>query len=224
MTLGQNTGSAQELMAFIERRERLEANKKDIAGDIKVVNAEIASAGFDVRTFNAVMKIRKAKPHDVQEATALLETYLHALGMSVEPPLARFVKNAAVDRASLDSVVAYMEPAVPPAGGGHVDINVGGRTWRLIRDLFGVVTKSEVTATAPERKPAEKPSSRPERAPVPDVDDAGAYELGREYALSNRPVIENPFPYGDSRRARFDEGWRHGAGGDGMGPEDRGDN
>jgi uncharacterized protein (UPF0335 family) len=221
MTLGQNTGSAEELMAFVERRERLESQKRDLGDDIKVVNAEIEAAGFDRKTFNAIIKIRKAKPHDLQEAQALLDTYLHALGMAAEPPLARFVKNAAVDRASLDSVIAYMEPAVPPSGGGHIDVNVGGRTWRLTRDLFGAVTRTDVTASAPERKPsAERPRNGFEKPPVPDVDEAGARALGKDFALQNRPVIDNPFPFGDARRAKFDEGWRDGAGGDGMGPDE----
>lgn len=221
MTLGHNTGSAQELMAFIERRERLEANKKSIGDDVKVVNAEIAAAGFDVTIFNAVLKIRKAKPHDYQEAQAMLDTYLHALGMATEPPLARFTKNASVDKASLDSIVAYMEPAVPPSGGGHIDIVFGKATWRLTRDLFGVVTRQEVTASAPTREPdVDRYAKAFDPPPVPDVDETGAFELGKTFALENRPVIENPFPFGDARRARFDEGWRKGAGGDGFGPRE----
>jgi len=221
MTLGHNTSSAQELMSFIERREKLESDRRDIGDDIKVVNAEIAAAGFDVKTFNAVVKIRKAKPHDLQEAQALLDTYLHALGMATEVPLERFMKNASVDRASLDSIIQYMEPAVPPAGSGHIDVVVGPATWRLSRDLFGEVSRQEVLASTPERKPTtEKKPGRAQKPPVPDVDEAGARELGREYALQNKPVVENPFPFGDPRRARFDEGWRDGSGGDGMGPDE----
>lgn len=219
MALGHNTGSAQELMAFVERREKLESDKRDLADDIKVVNAEIAASGFDIKTFNAIVKIRKAKPHDLQEAQALLDTYLHALGMSAEPTLARFMKNASVDKASLDSILDYMEPAVPPSGAGHIDVNVAGKTWRLTRDLFGAVTRTEVLSGSPERKPATKPQ-RTEKPPVPDVDEAGARELGKQFALENRAVIENPFPFGDPRRARFDEGWRAGSGGDGMGPDE----
>jgi uncharacterized protein (UPF0335 family) len=219
MNLGGNVGSAQELMSFVERREKLESDKRDIGDDIKVVNAEIAAAGFDTKTFNMIIKIRKAKPHDLQEAQAMLDTYLHALGMATEAPLARFVKNASVDRASLESVLDYMEPAVPPSGSGHIDVNVGGKTWRLTRDLFGAVTRTEVVAGTPERKKTEKPQ-RAEKPPVPDVDEDGAKALGREYAQANRPVIDNPFPFGDARRARFDEGWRDGNGGDGMGPDE----
>jgi uncharacterized protein (UPF0335 family) len=221
MSLGHNTGSAAELMAFIERRERLEQERKALGEDIKVVNAEIAAAGFQTKIVNAVIKIRKSKPHDVQEAQALLDTYLHALGMSIEPPLARFVKNASVDRASLDAVIGYMEPAVPPTGAGHIEVTVGGQTWRLTRDLAGGVNREEVVATAPKREPKNQAAPNGyEAPPVPDVDLDGAAELGRSFARENRAVIDNPFPYGDPRRAKFDEGWRRETGGDGMGPDE----
>lgn len=221
MSLGHNTGSAQELMAFVERRERLEGDIKDLRDDIKVVNAEIAAAGFIPKAVSAVLKIRKAKPHDYQEGQAILETYLHALGMSTEPPLQRFMSNAKVDRTSLEAVMTYMDPAVPPTGEGHIDIVFGKKTYRLTRDLAGGVHQEEVVAAKPKRTPdVESFAKTYEKPDVPDVDELGAELLGRDYALQNRPVIDNPFPYGDKRRARFDEGWRKATGGDGMGPKD----
>lgn len=48
--------------------------------------------------------------------------------------------------------------------------------------------------------------------------DLGAAELqGREAASTGAAVIENPFPFGDPRRPRWDAGWRAETGGDGMG-------
>lgn len=220
MGLGGNTASAQELMAFIDRREKLEADRKAIGSDIKVVNAEIAASGFDPRIVNAVLKIRRTKPHEWQEAQALLDTYLHALAMATEPPLRRFVANAAVDRESLESICAFMEPAVPPTGGGHIDINVGGKTYRLIRDLAGDVSRTEVVDQLKTPKTPRPAPATPAREPVPDTDGDGAERLGHDYARANRPVIDNPFPFGDGRRARFDKGWREETGGDGMGPDE----
>lgn len=54
------------------------------------------------------------------------------------------------------------------------------------------------------------------------VEDAGqsvedAEEMGRAAARAGKPVIDNPFLFGDPRRARFDEGWRKEAESDGMG-------
>lgn len=46
---------------------------------------------------------------------------------------------------------------------------------------------------------------------------ADAEELGRKAAREGKPIIDNPFQFGDARRARFDEGWRKEAESDGMG-------
>lgn len=48
------------------------------------------------------------------------------------------------------------------------------------------------------------------------VSAADAEELGRKAARDGKPVIDNPFPFNDPRRARFDEGWRKESGSDGM--------
>lgn len=50
-----------------------------------------------------------------------------------------------------------------------------------------------------------------------EATDADAGLLGRQAARDGKPVIDNPFPFGDPRRARFDEGWRSESGSDGMG-------
>lgn len=49
------------------------------------------------------------------------------------------------------------------------------------------------------------------------IDAESAEDLGRKAAREGKPVIDNPFPFGDPRRARFDEGWRKEAESDGMG-------
>ncbi len=68
--------------------------------------------------------------------------------------------------------------------------------------------------------PAEgEPAARAKRD-VPDVDLAGAEVLGAEAGKANKPVITNPFPFGDPRRAGWDLGWRKATGSDGMGRDD----
>jgi hypothetical protein len=52
------------------------------------------------------------------------------------------------------------------------------------------------------------------------IDAEGAEELGRAAAREGKPVIDNPFSFGDPRRARFDEGWRRQAQSDGLGGAD----
>ena len=50
-----------------------------------------------------------------------------------------------------------------------------------------------------------------------ELDGDGADALGRKAAQEGRPVIDNPFVFGDPRRSRFDEGWRAESLSDGMG-------
>jgi uncharacterized protein (UPF0335 family) len=66
---------------FVERVERLEEEKKAIADDIRDVYAEAKGNGFDVKTLRVVVRLRKQDINDRKEQEALLETYLHALGM-----------------------------------------------------------------------------------------------------------------------------------------------
>ena len=71
----------EQLKAFIERVERLEEEKKAIADDIRDVYAEAKGHGFDVKTLRVVVRLRKQDINERKEQEALLETYLHALGM-----------------------------------------------------------------------------------------------------------------------------------------------
>jgi uncharacterized protein (UPF0335 family) len=70
-----------QLKAIIERIERLEEEKKAIADDIRDVYAEAKGNGFDVKTLRVVIRLRKQDKNERAEQDAILETYLHALGM-----------------------------------------------------------------------------------------------------------------------------------------------
>ena len=70
-----------QLKAIIERIERLEEEKKTISDDIRDVYAEAKGNGFDVKTLRVVVRLRKQDINERKEQEALLETYLHALGM-----------------------------------------------------------------------------------------------------------------------------------------------
>jgi uncharacterized protein (UPF0335 family) len=69
------------LRAFVERVERLEEEKKAIADDIRDVYAEAKANGFDVKALRSVVRLRKQDVNERKEQEAILETYLHALGM-----------------------------------------------------------------------------------------------------------------------------------------------
>ena len=79
--MGGGRVAADELRLLIERAERLEDEKKGIADDIKDVMAEAKSRGYDVKAIRKILAIRKKKREEYQEEEAILETYLHALGM-----------------------------------------------------------------------------------------------------------------------------------------------
>ena len=69
------------LKAFVERVERLEEEKKAIADDIRDVFGEAKANGFDTKALRTVIRLRKQDINERKEQEAILETYLHALGM-----------------------------------------------------------------------------------------------------------------------------------------------
>jgi uncharacterized protein (UPF0335 family) len=69
------------LKAFVERVERLEEEKKAISDDVRDVYAEAKANGYDVKALRTVVKLRKQDVNERKEQEAILETYLHALGM-----------------------------------------------------------------------------------------------------------------------------------------------
>ncbi|MEL8055941.1 MAG: DUF2312 domain-containing protein [Pseudomonadota bacterium] len=73
--------SADELRQFIERWERLEQERKELADDQKEVMAEAKARGYDTKVMRKVIALRKREPDDIAEEEAVLEMYRQALGM-----------------------------------------------------------------------------------------------------------------------------------------------
>ncbi|MCB1380717.1 MAG: DUF2312 domain-containing protein, partial [Alphaproteobacteria bacterium] len=61
--------------------ERLEEEKKAIAGDIKEVYAEAKANGFDTKILRKVISLRKKEAAEREEEQSMLDLYLSALGM-----------------------------------------------------------------------------------------------------------------------------------------------
>ena len=74
--------TADELRQFIERVERLEQEKKDIAEQVKEVMAEAKGRGYDTKVMRKVIALRKRDKDDIAEEEAVLEMYKEALGMA----------------------------------------------------------------------------------------------------------------------------------------------
>ena len=84
---GHNSGqvvegvAADEVRLLLERAERLDEERKAITDDIKDVFAEAKSRGYDVKALRGILRLRKKKPEEQQEETAIMEVYMRALGM-----------------------------------------------------------------------------------------------------------------------------------------------
>ena len=61
--------------------ERIEEEKKTIAGDIKEVYAEAKANGFDTKILRKVISLRKKDAAEREEEESMLDVYLAALGM-----------------------------------------------------------------------------------------------------------------------------------------------
>lgn len=79
--LAEATVTGLKLKSFIERIERLEAEKAALAEDIKEVYAEAKGQGFDAKTMRRVVRLRKMDEQKRREAQELLDLYAAAIGM-----------------------------------------------------------------------------------------------------------------------------------------------
>ena len=70
----------EHLRQTIEKIERLENEKKEVAEQIKDVFAEAKAHGFDTKALRAVIKHRKEDSDKREEHELILGTYLAALG------------------------------------------------------------------------------------------------------------------------------------------------
>lgn len=73
--------TADELRSFVERFERLEMEKKDLADQQKEVMAEAKGRGYDTKVMRKLIALRKKSADEIAEEEAVLEMYREALGM-----------------------------------------------------------------------------------------------------------------------------------------------
>ena len=70
-----------QLRAFVERIERLEADRATVAADIADVYAQTKAAGFKTKVVRQLVRLRRMDKRERDEEEALLELYRHAVGM-----------------------------------------------------------------------------------------------------------------------------------------------
>lgn len=69
-----------KLRQVVSKIEKLEEEKKEVGGQIKDVYDEAKSMGYDTKALRAVIRLRKIDRQQREEADAILDTYLLALG------------------------------------------------------------------------------------------------------------------------------------------------
>lgn len=80
--VGHNSVSKDMIKSVIERVERLEEDKKGISEDIRDIYKEAGGNGLDVKALRTIVRMRKQDASERAEQEAILDTYLHALGMA----------------------------------------------------------------------------------------------------------------------------------------------
>ena len=74
-----STIAAAKLKSFVERIERLETEKSELAADIREVYAEAKGNGFDTKIMRQIIRLRKMEEPDRREQDELLDLYRRAL-------------------------------------------------------------------------------------------------------------------------------------------------
>ena len=77
------TISADQLKSIVERIERLEQEKSNIAADISQVYSEAKGNGFDAKAIRTIVKLRAKDAAEREEEEHILETYKRALGLTI---------------------------------------------------------------------------------------------------------------------------------------------
>lgn len=88
----------EQLKSIIARIENREEAKREVSDEIRDIYAEAKGNGFDVKALRTIVKMRKQDATERAEQEAVIETYMHALGMLADLPLGQ----AAIERASAD--------------------------------------------------------------------------------------------------------------------------
>lgn len=217
-TMGRNTIGGELLRGFVERVEDINARMKDLGKDKAVVMAEAKQANLIPAGISYIVKKRKMKSSERAEAETLEDMYLHAMGMAADNPLFRMVGLMRVDITARESVIEAMKQFVP--AGGSITVEAGGAPVRLVRGEDGNISVTEVIEKPVEQTGARDKKPGAVKSLAPDVDGDTAEDMGRTAFNADARVIDNPFPFGDPRRPRWDAGWRKESGSDGMGPDE----
>ena len=70
-----------QLIAIIERVEKINEDVAAYAADMKEIYAEAKNAGFDPKYVRQMVRLRKMDPDELSESDELMKMYRNALGL-----------------------------------------------------------------------------------------------------------------------------------------------
>ena len=85
--------AAKDVVSIIERIERLEEEKKQIASDISDVYKESKGRGYDATALKEIVKIRREDPNKREARESMVDVYMRAINRWEDTPLSRAVKE-----------------------------------------------------------------------------------------------------------------------------------
>lgn len=81
MSEPQASGHNGQLKAIVERIENVNEQIKELTSDRGDIFKEAGGNGFDVKALRHLVRLRAEDPDKRAEREAILETYMHAMGM-----------------------------------------------------------------------------------------------------------------------------------------------
>lgn len=87
--MGSGGIAGERLLNIVQRIERLEEEKKSLAGDVRDLYLEAKSAGFDVKALRQLIRTRKMEAAELEELESLIDVYRHSLGLAANDGDAR---------------------------------------------------------------------------------------------------------------------------------------
>jgi uncharacterized protein (UPF0335 family) len=81
--------AAKDLSSIIDRIERLEDEKKQIASDISDLYKETKGRGYDAAALKEIVKIRKEDPGKREARESMVDVYMRAINRWEDTPLGK---------------------------------------------------------------------------------------------------------------------------------------
>jgi uncharacterized protein (UPF0335 family) len=85
--------ASKDVISIIERIERLEEEKKQIASDISDTYKESKGRGYDATALKEIVKIRREDPNKREARESMVDVYMRAINRWESTPLGRAAQD-----------------------------------------------------------------------------------------------------------------------------------